>query len=177
LGGSYSARLNEEIRIKRGLSYGAFSTLDPRRDTGLWLASGQTKNPSAPQVVDLVLGEFDRLGTTPLGAAELTARKATLIGSYGRSLETTAGLATRVGELAVYGIDLADIGRYIQRVQAVTPAQIQAYAKAHLGDAKVVVVGDAAQFGAALAKAHPQVRTLQADALDLDSVTLQPAGK
>jgi zinc protease len=177
LGGSYSARLNEEIRIKRGLSYGASSALDPRRDTGLWLASAQTKNPSAAQVVDLILGEFDRLGTTPLGAGELAARKATLIGSYGRSLETTAGLAARVGDLAVYGIDLADIGRYIQRVQAVTPAQIQAYAKAHLGDAKVVVVGDAAQFGAALAKAHPQVRTLRADAIDLDSATLQPVAK
>ena len=175
LGGSYSARLNEEIRIKRGLSYGAFSALDPRRDTGLWLASAQTKNPSAAQVVDLVLGEFTRLGTTPLGADELAARKATLVGSYGRSLETTAGLASQVGELAVYGIDLAEIGRYIQRVQAVTPAQIQAYAKAHLGDARVVVVGDAEQFGPALAQAHPQVRTLQADAIDLDSAKLQPA--
>lgn len=177
LGGSYSARLNQEIRIKRGLSYGAFSTLDPRRDAGLWLASAQTKNPSAPQVVDLMLGEFTRLGTTRLGADELAARKATLIGSYGRSLETTAGLAARVGGLAVYGIDLAEIGRYIQRVQAVTPAQVQGYAKAHLGGAQVVVVGDAGQFGAALAKAHPHARTLQAGALDLDSVTLQPATK
>lgn len=177
LGGSYSARLNEEIRIKRGLSYGARSDLDPRRDAGVWDASAQTKNPSAPQVVDLMLGEFTRLGSTPIAADELTARKATLIGSYGRSLETTAGLAAQVGDLAVYGIDLAEIGRYIQRVQAVTPVQIQAYAKAHLDadDARVVVVGDAAQFGAALAKLHPQLQTLQADALNLDSPTLQPA--
>ena len=71
-------------------------------------------------------GEFARLGDTPVGADELAARKATLIGGYGRSLETTAGLAEQVGDLAVYGVDLADIGRYIERVQAVTPAQIQA---------------------------------------------------
>ena len=59
-----------------------------------------------------------------------------------------------------------------------TPAQVQAYAKAHLADgAKVVVVGDAAQFGAALAKAHPQVRALSSDAIDLDSASLQPAAK
>lgn len=179
LGGSYSARLNEEIRIKRGLSYGARSDLDPHRDAGIWEASAQTKNPSAPQVVDLILGEFTRLGTTPVEQDELAARKATLIGGYGRSLETTAGLAARVGDLAVYGIDLAEIGRYIQRVQAVTPMQIQTYAKAHLGvdDTRVVVVGDAAQFGPALAKAHPQMRTLQSDALDLDSPTLQRESK
>ena len=177
LGGSYSARLNEEIRIKRGLSYGASSRLDPRRDSGLWLASAQTKNPSAPQVVDLMLGEFARLGTTPVAPDELSARKATLVGGYGRSLETTAGLAAQVGDLAVYDLDLADIGRYIQRVQAVTPAQVQAYAKAHLGDARVVVVGDAAQFGDALKQAHPQVQVLASDAIDLDAPALQAGAK
>jgi zinc protease len=177
LGGSYSARLNEEIRIKRGLSYGARSDLDGRRDGGLWLGSAQTKNPSAPQVVELMLGEFSRLGSTPVPADELAARKATLVGGYGRSLETTAGLAAQVGDLAVYGIDLGEIGRYVERVQAVTPTQVQAYAAQHLGadGTHVVVVGDAAQFGAALAKAHPQTTTLQSDRIDLDSADLKPA--
>jgi zinc protease len=177
LGGSYSARLNEEIRIKRGLSYGARSDLDGRRDGGLWLGSAQTKNPSAPQVVELVLGEFSRLGSTPVPADELAARKATLIGGYGRSLETTAGLAAQVGDLAVYGIDLGEVGRYVERVQAVTPVQIQAYAAQHLGadGTHVVVVGDAAQFGAALAKAHPRAETLQSGTIDLDSADLKPA--
>jgi zinc protease len=177
LGGSYSARLNEEIRIKRGLSYGAASDLDGRRGTGLWLASAQTKNPSAAQVVDLMLGEFARLGQAPVPADELAARKATLIGSYGRSLETTAGLADQLEELATYDVDLAQIGRYIDRVQAVTPAQVQAYAKAHLDPASshLVAVGDAAQFGAALRKAHPKAVRLEAAALDLDSPGLGTA--
>lgn len=177
LGGSYSARLNEEIRIKRGLSYGARSDLDDRRDAGVWLASAQTKNPSAPQVVDLMLGEFARLRSTPVPAAELAARKATLVGSYGRSLETTAGLAGQVADLAIYNVDLAEVGRYIERVEAVTPGQIQAYAAEHLGagGTRVVVVGDASLFGAELAKAHPQATTLAYDKLDLDSPTLQPA--
>ena len=175
LGGSYSARLNEEIRIKRGLSYGARSDLDDRRDSGVWLASSQTKNPSAPQVVDLMLGEFTRLRDTLIQPAELAARKATLIGGYGRSLETTAGLAGQVGDLAVYGVDLGEVGRYIDRVQAVTPAQIQAYAQSHLGadSTHVVVVGDVSEFGAALDKAHPKTETLAADKIDLDSADLK----
>jgi zinc protease len=177
LGGSYSARLNEEIRIKRGLSYGAGSRLQPLRDAGLWLASAQTKNPSAAQVVELMLGEFKRLGSTRVSADELAARKATLIGGYGRSLETTAGLAEQVGELAVYGVPLEEIGKYIEQVQAVTPKQIEKYAKRHLDrDAgTVVVVGDAAQFAADIRKAHPQAALLESTALDLDSPSLQPA--
>jgi zinc protease len=175
LGGSYSARLNEEIRIKRGLSYGAGSDLDTRRNAGVWLASAQTKNPSAPQVVELMLGEFARLGSAPVPAGELTARKATLIGGYGRSLETTAGLAGQVGDLAVHDVDLGEVGRFVERVQAITPAQIQAYAKAHLdaGDLHVVVAGDAAQFADALRAKRPDAQVLQADTLDFDSVTLQ----
>ena len=113
LGGSYSARLNEEIRIKRGLSYGASSRFAPMRDAGMWMAAAQTKNPSAPQVVDLMLGEFKRLGSTRVSDSELAARKATLIGGYGRSLETTAGLADQLGELAIYGIKLDEIGKYV----------------------------------------------------------------
>ncbi|WP_049621373.1 M16 family metallopeptidase [Frateuria defendens] len=178
LGGSYSARLNEEIRIKRGLSYGASSRLDGRRDSGLWLAQAQTKNPSAAQVVDLMLGEFARLGDTPVPAAELAARKATLVGEYGRGLETTAGLARQLGELATYGVDLAEIGRYIERVQAVGPAQIEAYAKAHLGaGSHVVVVGDATQFGPALRQRHPEAPTLPFERLDLDRPDLRAAGR
>jgi len=177
LGGSYSARLNEEIRIKRGLSYGANSRLQPLRDAGLWLAAAQTKNPSAAQVVELMLGEFKRLGDSRVGDAELAARKATLIGGYGRSLETTAGLAEQVGELAVYGVPLDEIGRYIAKVQAVTPKQIEKYADKHLaaGAGTVVVVGDAAQFVANVRKTHPQAALLESTALDLDSPSLRPA--
>ena len=177
LGGSYSARLNEEIRIKRGLSYGASSRLQSLGDAGMWLAAAQTKNPSAPQVVELVLGQFKRLGRARVSAGELAARKATLIGSYVNGLQTTAGLAEQVGELAVYGVKLEQIGKYIEQVQAVTPKQIEKYAARHLnaGRSKVVVVGDAAQFGAAIRQAHSKAVLLESSALDLDSPSLQPA--
>lgn len=173
LGGSYSARLNKEIRIKRGLSYGAHSRLDTRRDSGQWSAVVQTKNPSAAQVVALIQTAYRKLGDAPVSRHELDARKATLNGAYGRSLETTSGLSTRVGTLALYGIDLAGIGQYIDRVQAVTPAQIQAFAGRHLDahGTRVVVVGDAAQFRAALKKAHPDMRQVDIDQVDLDATT------
>lgn len=179
LGGSYSARLNEEIRIKRGLSYGASSRLQSLGDAGIWLAAAQTKNPSAAQVVDLMLGQFKLLGSARVSAAELAVRKATLIGGYGRSLETTAGLADQVAELAIYGVKLDEIGKYIAQVQAVTPKQIEQYARKHLdvGASHVVVAGDAAQFAATIRQEYPKTVLLQSTALDLDSPSLQaPAG-
>ncbi len=177
LGGSYSARLNEEIRIKRGLSYGASSRLEPLGDAGLWLAAAQTKNRSAPQVISLVLGQFKRLGDSVVSVPELAARKAALIGSYGRRLETTGGLARQLAELAIYGVKLKQIDAYIARVQAVTPAEIEAYARKYLGreGSKVVVVGDSRQFAKAIQAAYPKVGLLEAGTLDLDSPQLRAA--
>lgn len=176
LGGSYSARLNEEIRIKRGLSYGANSQLQPMANAGLWLAAAQTKNPSAPQVVELMQQQFKQLGKTPVPAPELAARKATLIGSYARSLETTAGLAQQVADLAVYRLPLTDLGQYVASVQAITPKQIERYAHQHLDEkhTRFVVVGDASQFAPALRKLDRKAELLQSTQLDLDSPTLQP---
>ena len=177
LGGSYSARLNEEIRIKRGLSYGARSELQPLGNAGAWLASAQTRNPAAPQVVNLMLAQFRQLGDEKVPDAELAARKATLIGSYGRSLETTTGLATQLAELAVYGVNLDEISRYPERVNAVTPRQLRKYARKHLraDEGTVVVVGDASQFATTVRKAYPKAVLLDAATLDLDRADLGTA--
>ncbi|HWS71375.1 MAG TPA: pitrilysin family protein, partial [Thermoanaerobaculia bacterium] len=58
LGGGYSSRLNQEIRIKRGLSYGASSTFDLRREPGPFTASAQTKNESAAEVAGIIVDEL-----------------------------------------------------------------------------------------------------------------------
>jgi len=173
LGGSYSARLNQEIRIKRGLSYGASSSFLPRRAAGLWQARAQTRNDAAAEVVELMLGEFQRLGAERVPEAELAARKATLIGAWGRSLETTAGLAAELGALAIEGIAPETINQEAAAIAAVTPKAVQKYAQRHLGGgASVVVVGHAADFAPALQKAHPAARRVDAADLDLDRADL-----
>ena len=135
LGGGYSSRLNQEIRIKRGLSYGAGSTLDARREAALFRVAVQTKNESAAEVVGLVQAEIDRLMNEPIAADELAARKLTLIGGFSRSVETTAGLATAIRTLVVANRPPAELKERIGQLEAVSAADIQRYAAAHLGAA------------------------------------------
>ncbi|HEX6178742.1 MAG TPA: pitrilysin family protein, partial [Thermoanaerobaculia bacterium] len=66
LGGGYSSRLNQEIRIKRGLSYGAGSTFELRREEGPFTAWTQTKNESADEVASLIIDEMNRLASAEL---------------------------------------------------------------------------------------------------------------
>ncbi|CAI9119902.1 M16 family metallopeptidase [Brytella acorum] len=175
LGSFYSSRLNEEIRIKRGLSYGASSHFMASRDAGLLSAAIQTKNPSAAEVSSLTLGEFDGLVSRPPSENELAARKATLVGNYGRSFETTEGLASRVAPLVLYGLDLSEITRYVPAIQAVTIGDVTAYARAHF-DARgtdLAVVGDARQFLPALRRMHPELVVMASSDVDLDRPDLR----
>ncbi|HYH84577.1 MAG TPA: pitrilysin family protein [Pyrinomonadaceae bacterium] len=175
----YSGRLNQEIRIKRGLSYGARSSLDVRRDVGPFVASAQTKNQSGAEVASLLVGELTRLSSEPVSATELTPRKAVLIGGFGRALETTEGMVGQIASLALYGLDLAEINNYINNVQAVTPAGIQKFAGARLGvgDANIIIVGDAKDFIEPLRKQFPNVEVIKRDELDLNNGTLRKAAE
>jgi zinc protease len=179
LGGGYSARLNEEIRIKRGLSYGANSGLSANRTTGSFRASAQTKNQSASEVLDLIRSEMKKLAAAPPAADELTARKSVLVGSFGRSLATTGGLADILGTYALYGVPLDEITRYTAKVDAVTPSQVQAFAGRLLNpdDASVIVAGDAKTFAPALKAKLPNLDVIPVDQLDLDSPSLRKPGK
>ena len=171
----YSGRLNQEIRIKRGLSYGARSSLDTRRDVGPFVASAQTKNQSGAEVASLLVGELTRLSSEAVGEAELTPRKAVVIGNFGRSLETTEGLVAQIASLALYGLSLDEINRYVASVQGVTAAQIQKFAGSRLGaaDAAIVIVGDAKDFIEPLRKQFPEVEVIKRDDLDLDTGKLR----
>ena len=171
----YSGRLNQEIRIKRGLSYGAGSQLDTRRDVGPFVASAQTKNESGAQVAELLLGEISRLSSAPPADVELTPRKAVVIGNFSRNLETANGLVGQVGSLALYGLGLDEINSYINNVQAVNTADIQKFAGTRL-DAKtsnIIIVGNAKAFLPELQKKYPNVEVIPITELDLNTALLR----
>jgi zinc protease len=175
LGGSFTSRLNQEIRIKRGLSYGTRSNLGVRQDEGAFVAYAQTRNDAAAEVADLILGEVNRLSTTQPTESEMTTRQAILSGAFGSSLETVDGLGGVVANLALYDLPMSDLASYVGRVEAITPEQVQAAFAEHLpvSDASLVIVGDAAQFIDAIRAKHPNVEVLPLSALDLDTAALR----
>ena len=170
LGGGFSSRLSQEIRIKRGLSYGAFSQLDARPLGGALRLVVQTKNESAAEVAGLLQGELDRLVATPVGDDELAARKATLIGDFSRSVETTAGLSAVVRSLIVAGLPSDDLRKRIDALAAVNAADVQRFAAANFAPdhRRLVVAGEAARFAEALKATAPGLVTVPAAALDLE---------
>ena len=179
LGGGYSARLNEEIRVKRGLTYGASSEVAARRRTGSFLAAAQTKNSAGPEVATLMRKELNRLCEEPVPAGELAARVATLTGEYGRSLETNEGFAARIGEWAALGVPLSMLNSFIGNVTAVHADAVQKFAGEHLraAETSVVIAGRAEDMRVTLGADFPTAEIIPQKALDHDSISLRAPSK
>jgi zinc protease len=178
LGGGYSSRLNQEIRIKRGLSYGVASQLDALRDGGVFSVAVQTKNSSAPEVIALMLEQIALVADAPAPADELDARKQAIIGAVSRRFETTESLAGSIASLEANGIDVAELTRTIPQLAAVTPAEVQAFARRHwrADGAHVVVAGEAPQFVDALRASFPELVVVEQADIDLDRPGVVKAG-
>jgi len=173
LGNGFASRLNREIRIKRGLSYGARSSLDVRRDAGAFIASAQTKNESAAEVASLLQTELKRLETDPVQGDELKSRQALLTGNYARSLETDLGFASQIAGLAVYNLPLETLDKFIPAINAVTTTDVTAFAGKYLvPPSSLVIVGKASAFADPLKKNFSQTKVIPQSNLDLNRADL-----
>ena len=174
IGGGQNGHLFQEVRAKRGLSYGAYSSLNAMVDGGLLSATTQTKNESAVEVVDLVLAELDRLVTEPVSEQAAKDRETFLTGGFSRSIETTGGLGGFLAQAVIQGLPLDESTAYAAKIEATTPESLQAAARATLGSdrAYVVVVGDSKMFIDGLRAKHPDLTLIPAASLDLGSAGL-----
>src|SRR5438105_11967197 len=173
LGTGFGSRLNREIRIKRGLSYGAHSSLDTRRDAGAFTASAQTKNESAAEVATLLQAELKRFATEPVQGDELKSRQALLTGSYARSMETDLGFASHVSVLAVFNLPLDTLDKFIPSINAITPTEVSAFSDKYLvAPSSLVIVGKASAFIEPLKKDFPDTRIIAQSDLDLNRADL-----
>ncbi len=169
LGGGSSGRLFEEVRTKRSISYGAYSGLPARADDAYLIASSQTQNATAEEVVQVFLDEFDKLGSEAFAADLIDTRRLYLLGDYGRSLETSSGFNSIVAELLMYGLEPSEADNYAADLQGVTPEAASAAAAKYISadKATIVVVGNAAEFLEGLRAIRPDVEVVRADEVDL----------
>jgi zinc protease len=168
LGGGYSSRLNQEIRIRRGLSYGAGSTFTWRHSNFNFSTRTQTKNESAAEVAELVLAEIKRLFDERITDSELSPRKAVLTGGFSRNIETTSGLVNAVAELYRFSLPVSELNKYMLKVNSVTKDEIRTFAAENLIEGDIIIVGEYMKFKDDLAKRFPDMKPVVIPAAELD---------
>ena len=169
----YSGRLNQEIRVKRGLSYGAGASLSARRMPGLFSASTLVDHTRAVEAIDVTLAAIRSLVDSPASDDDLVSRKATVTGAFHRSIETIDGITGSLAEHALYGVPLGELSEFTRRVQAVDAAAARDFAaRGFAPDDFIVLVGDASKFADELARTYADLRVIPSAALDLGSPSL-----
>jgi zinc protease len=173
LGTGFVSRLNREIRIKRGLSYGARSSLDARRDVGPFVAAAQTKNQSAAEVANLMQIELKRMKSEPVQGDELKSRQAVITGAYARQLETNGGFVGKISAMITNDLPLETLNKFIPAINAVTSADVTAFATKYFDSPpSLIIIGKAAEFLEPLKKDFPDVRVIPIPELDLNRAEL-----
>ena len=125
-GGGFSSRLMEEVREKRGLTYGVSSDFSPGLDRGAFVIGLQTRPDQAAEALKVsqeVLRKFIAEGPTD---QELKAAKDNLIGGFALRIDSNRKLLGNVANIAWNGLPLDYLEHWTERVQALSTKDVKA---------------------------------------------------
>ncbi|WP_235963639.1 M16 family metallopeptidase [Tautonia rosea] len=175
LGGQFSSRINLNLREDKGYTYGARTSFSFRRGPGPFSASTSVQTAvTAPALVELYKELTEIRGDRPVTEKELADAKGRLILGFPGDFETTGGVASQVVDLVLYNLPDDYFTTYQDKVEAVTPEQVQQAAQTHLIPDRMtlLVVGDVDAIASSLEEL-PFVPSLTQ--LDPDGNPVEPA--
>jgi predicted Zn-dependent peptidase len=142
LGGSFTSRLNDNLREKHGYAYGAGSSFGYRLAGGSFVAGADVQTPSTVEGLSEMLNELGRIAT-PAPAAEVERARNYLALGYAEEFETNAQVAAKVADQVVYGLPEDFYATFVPRALAVgAPDVARAGKSVDPANVVVVVVGD-----------------------------------
>ena len=157
-GGSLGSMLNQELRVKSGLTYDASSRFVRGSVAGEFAISSFTQTANTGRALDMALATLGKLKQDALGAGAMNSARSYLLGQYPLAFETPADWAIALGDLDLYGLPESYIGQFGSDLLKVDAAGIRTVidtAFPSSDNVDIVLIGDAAQIGAVAAKLGP----------------------
>ncbi len=157
LGGGFSGRLFANLREKYAFTYGAYSSLSPSRQIGIFQAEASVRNEKTDSSVQELLREINTIRNEQVGETELSRMKNYLSGGFARSLENPATIANFALNIARNNLPADYYQKYLTNLAAVDAAKVQDVAKLFLNNNQmhIVIVGNAKQISKGLEKYGP----------------------
>lgn len=137
--GSFTSRLWQEVREKRGLAYSVRSWLHPLKRGPLFYGSTSTKNERAQEALDIIRDEVRRMGADGPGEIELEQAKRYMIGSYALRFDTSTKIADELTGIAFDGLGIDYVDRRNDLIAAVTLDDARRVAKRLYGEGDLLV--------------------------------------
>jgi zinc protease len=174
LGGSAQGRLNQTLRQEKGLTYGAYASIRPRKGPGLFYSVTDTRTEKTGEALQAMLAEIQKIGSTAVPDTELKNAKNFIIGSFPLSIEVPNDLVTRLTTIFLYELGDNYLDTFRDKIAAVSPADVQRVSKDKLTatGASIVAVGNAKEIVKSL-EPLGKVEVIPMGDLDLGSPTLK----
>jgi zinc protease len=159
-GGGFNSRLNTEVRVKKGLTYGAFSSFGANRFAGSFNAGTSTRTEATVEAAKLIVDLIAKMSTGDVTPAELKFAQEYLSGVYPIQSETAAQVAGRILAVAKYGLPADYNDTYQQKILGVDEASVRDMASRYFNpqDLDIVLVGNAAKFLNGLKADYPNAK-------------------
>jgi predicted Zn-dependent peptidase len=155
LGGSFTSRLNQNLREEHGYSYGAASGFAMRLSPGPFTAQAGVQSDKTVESLTEFFKELDGI-SAPVPVDEMARAKNLEALSFPGDFETAASMTARLADLVVYSLPENYFDQYVQRIQGVTQADVERAARQYVtaNEVIVVVAGDLATIEAPIRKAN-----------------------
>lgn len=142
-GGTFTSRLYEEVREKRGLAYSVGTGLYPLDHAGLIIGSAGTENARVKETIDIILAEWRKLAAGELEAAELNDAKTYITGSFPLGFSSTAKIAGVLVAMQQNDLGIDYLDKRNAHIEKVTLADVKRVAAKYLNadTLDVIVVG------------------------------------
>ncbi|HJQ11274.1 MAG TPA: pitrilysin family protein [Gemmatimonadaceae bacterium] len=143
LGGSFTSRLNQNLREARGFTYGAGSRFDMRRAAGPFTASAEIVSAKSDSALLEFMKELNNIRQA-VPAEELSRAKRYLQLQLPENFETTQQIAAALVPVALYNLPLDYYNNYVQNVEGITQADVTRVAQQYINPSSmaIVIVGD-----------------------------------
>jgi len=159
-GGGYNSRLNTIVRVKQGLTYGAYSEFEPHLYAGSFEVATSTRTEATVEATKLVVDLIGRMSAGDVTQDEVNFAEDFLAGVYPIQTEKAEQVADRVLAVAAFDLPAGYNSTYPARIRGVTSAQVREMARRYLttSDLDLVLVGDTSAYRDALEKAFPEAK-------------------
>lgn len=169
-GGTFTSRLMQEVRAKRGWSYGASSRVgfDRQRDAfTMWTAPKATDAAACLGLQLELLHAWRDAGVT---ADELSFVQRYLVRSHAFEIDTARKRVHQRLEAELFSLPEGYHEKYLERVEAVTVESANAAVRARISEDDLVigVVGTHSEIGEAIAAAIPNLASVTVAPFDLE---------
>ncbi len=164
-GGSFNARLFQNLREDKAYTYGAYSRLNSDKRLGYFEVSTEVRTSVTDSAIYEILYEMKRMQMDTVSEEELELTKNVMIGNFSRSLENSQTIAAFALNIERFNLPSDYYRTYLEKIAAVTSEDIREMANKYLkpDNAVVVAVGDIAKIKELLKRFFPDNEVLEYD--------------